>query len=367
MAPFERRTFTQSPSLLDFQRRWKTQVYSSLRAKEANQKLEEAGAKVAFAESKAHIAGNCSFWLEASAQVVRLIQTVWSDRWYLDVIYSKMLQLSLELLARYHKIIEGLTSGSEVAGVEKAWDAAAASPTWAPTSLLVRLSRAAADVCVVLAEISGGQRTDSLADIILTRAPEGRDSRPAEIARTLLQEADVGLRPVLSILEAAILRQVAAAVTPQFASVKGIPALFRLAEKPVPSKASAYVEPAMRPIQALAEIGSGGAPAEVVAGWVQQAVDAAAVEFAAQATQLIESTQQQQASLQRLANSTTGAAAAVSNFDKMHIQLCLDVETFTSAASELGVGTTDAPGLEKLAEAVSKVKGTLEAHRIRTG
>ena len=65
-------------------------------------------------------------------------------------------------------------------------------------------------------------------------------------------------------------------------------------------------------------------------------VDVAAVEFSVQATQLIESTQQQQASLQRLADRTTGgAAAAVSNFDKMHIQLCLDIESFTAAVPQV--------------------------------
>lgn len=171
---------------------------------------------------------------------------------------------------------------------------------------------------------------------------------------------------MLKALEAAILKQVSAAVAPQFASVKGIPALFRVVDRPVPSRASAYVEPAMRPIQALRDVAQDNAPPEVVAGWIRNAVDAAAVEFSLQATQLIESTQQQQASLQRLADRAPGgAAAAVSNFDKMHIQLCLDVESFTAAASELGVQVSDSPGLTKLAEAVAKVSGTLEAHRIR--
>merc|ERR1712216_469197 len=123
----------------------------------------------------------------------------------------------------------------------------------------------------------------------------------------------------------------------------------------------------IRPIQALRDASGEIAPANVVAGWIQHAVDAAAVEFSVQATQLIESTQQRQASLQRLADRTSGAAAAVSNFDKMHIQLCLDVESFTAAASALGVGVAEAPGLAKLAEAVSSVAGTLEAHRVRTG
>jgi len=370
MAPSERLAFAQNAALGDFQRRWKTQVYSSLRAKEATQALEASASKALTAESKALSVGGCSFWLEASGEVMRLIQTVWSDRWCLDVVYSKMLQLSLELLARYSKIIQNFASASETTGIEKAWDATATSPAWAATSLPVRLSKAAADVCTVLSEIAcvAGREPGSLANLVIGRAPEGHSGRPAEIARALLQEADNGLRPVLSDLEAAVLRQVAAAVAPQFASVKGIPALFRVVDRPVPSKASAYVEPAMRPIQALAQVARANAPADVVAGWVQHAVDAAAVEFSVQATQLIESTQQQQASLQRLADRTTGGTAvAVSNFDKMHIQLCLDVESFTAAASALGVSTVESSGLQRLAEAVSKVSSTLEAHRIRTG
>merc|ERR1712066_1107012 len=118
-------------------------------------------------------------------------------------------------------------------------------------------------------------------------------------------------------------------------------------------------------IQAFREEAQKNAPAEIVATWVEHAVDAAAVEFSTQAVQLIESTQQQQASLQRIADRNSGGkAAAASNFDKMHIQLCLDVESFVAAASAMGVKTSNVPGLEKLQESVAKVSGTLEAHRI---
>lgn len=165
--------------------------YSSLRAKEATQALETAGAKAAIADGKQYTAGTCSFWLEVSAEMLKLIQTVWSDKWYLDVVYSKMLQLSLELLARYGKIVETLASNAEAAGNDKAWDATAAAPAWATGSLPARLSRAAADVCLVLDELSwlcGG----GIADLVVSKAPDGSNGRPAEIARSLLQEADTG-------------------------------------------------------------------------------------------------------------------------------------------------------------------------------
>jgi len=373
MLPSELQAFLQSKALADFQKKWKTQVYSSLRAKEAYQAFEVAAAKAAVAETKEYVVNSQAFWLQPSAELVRLLQLVWSDRWYLDVVFSKMLQLSLELLARYAKALHteagrclgSVTSGAEAGG---AWDSAAASPSWPSNSLPVRFSRAAADVCDVLSMISCASNTGgagSVAEIILRKAPDDAGGRPAEIARLLLQEADSGLRPVLEVLEACMLKQVAAAVTPQFAGVKAIPSLFRVQDRPVPSRASAYVDPAVRPIQAFCEVAKLNAPADVVAVWVQHAVDAAAIEFGAQATQLIESTQQQQASLQRIADRTTGgASAAVSNFDKMHIQLCLDVESFVEAASKLGVTSENAPGLGKLSEAVAKISGTLEAHRI---
>lgn len=349
MTVAEQQSLAESAVLVDFQRRWKTQVYSALRTKEAVQRLD-AAAKVADAQGT-----------ELRAQLFQLIETIWSDQWYLDILYPKMMQLTLDLLARYGKRVSGIAGGPDVPG---AWDAVATPPTWTAASNPVRLPRAAAHLFELLAGISctPGEEVGCLARLALNRAPDGPEGRPAELARALFREADTALRPTLDDLEAAMLRQVAAATTPQFSSIRGIPAFYRMLNKPVPTKASPYVEPCMRPIEAFREVASQAAPPGAVKGWVQRAVDGAAGEFSTQAAQLMESLRQQEASFRRLSGKTNAGEAGLTDLDKIHIQLCLDIDTFTAAAAALGVAPEGAPNLRKLTDTVAPVRSQFEAY-----
>ena len=119
----------------------------------------------------------------------------------------------------------------------------------------------------------------------------------------------------------------------------------------------------MWPIQALQELAGKVAPAEAVTEWTREAVDGAAAEFATQAAQLLESTQQQEASLRRLGNRGTGGESQVSDLDKIHIQLALDASAFAASAAGLGASPEGCHGLRKLQEVIEPLKALFEAHR----
>eukprot|EP00929_Paragymnodinium_shiwhaense_P064861 TRINITY_DN32567_c0_g1_i1.p1 TRINITY_DN32567_c0_g1~~TRINITY_DN32567_c0_g1_i1.p1 ORF type:complete len:847 (+),score=217.47 TRINITY_DN32567_c0_g1_i1:168-2543(+) len=370
MAPAELKAFAQSTALADFRKRWKTQVYASLRSKEGSQRLDaassssQAAVKSDAASARHH--GGGKFWLEVSAELVQLLHLVWGDRWYLETLYPKMAQLSVELLARYGKTVRiiGESTSSDALQLTGAWDATGGN--WLPASLPAKLSRAAADVSLVLEAIACTRSTaeGEAARIVVARAPGGPHSKPAELILALFLEAAKELRPVLERLGDAVLKQVSAVVVPQFAAIRGIPAFYRMLNKPLPSKASPYVESALRPIQALKEEATKAAPEAATAGWVQKAIEAAAVEFASQAAQLLDSTRQQEASLRRLvaARSGAGGDAQISDLDKIHVQLCLDVETFTKAAEALGCTAGNTEGLSKLTASVETVWPTYRQH-----
>ncbi|CAE8601806.1 unnamed protein product, partial [Polarella glacialis] len=366
--PAERDGLRRHAFLGDFQRRWKTQVYCSLRAKEATQRLEmtskrlmgpSAEVTTSSGSIKRHPAGGHEYWMEVSAEMVRTVETAWSNQWYLNSLYPKMAQLSLELLARYHRIMQGLAESLSATG-PSGWDAAASPPSWAPSSIPVHLSRAASDMLQVLSALEiNTEPAGHLAQLFLGRLPGGGTpgSKPVLLTKALLQEAAEGLRPALRAVEAAMLTHVVAAMVPQFAAIRGIPAFYRMLNKPVPTKASPYVDSALRPLQAFREVahGAGLAPA-AVGCWLQEVVDGAAADFCVQATQLLDSTHQQEASLRRLAGRSVSGEAQVSDLDKIHIQLCLDVDTFSSAVSALGASAASATGLMKLAEVVLPVR-----------
>merc|ERR1719357_538901 len=83
------------------------------------------------------------------------------------------------------------------------------------------------------------------------RSGPGKDPKP--IIEALLEEASALLQPVLKSLEDAMLQQVRSAALPQFAAIPGMPALYRMRNKPVPSQPSPYVDLALRPIIGLSE------------------------------------------------------------------------------------------------------------------
>jgi len=365
MAPQELRAFVQGPALADFQKRWKTQVYASLRAKEATQRIEAAG-KAAFDGVARCSACGHEFWMEVSAELVRTLQVVWSSKWYLETLYPKMSQLTLELLARYGRMVRGLADGAADSSLTGAWDAN--TGVWSSSSLPARLACAGADVLEVLAEIACGDGSHSLegdgatARMMLGHAPGGSEGQAVALARALLREADAALRPAIDVLGDVALKQVAAAAAPQYAAIRGIPTRFRMLNKPLPTKASPYVESILRPAQALRE--SAVRIASRLQDWARKAVDEAALEFASQAAQLLESTRQQEASLRRLVagRGNTDGEAQVSDLDKIHVQLCLDVDTFIQAAAELGATASD-PGIAKLSASVESVWPTYRTHR----
>eukprot|EP00928_Gymnodinium_smaydae_P047677 TRINITY_DN31830_c0_g1_i1.p1 TRINITY_DN31830_c0_g1~~TRINITY_DN31830_c0_g1_i1.p1 ORF type:complete len:845 (+),score=198.11 TRINITY_DN31830_c0_g1_i1:68-2602(+) len=395
MEASELRCFRRAVPLSDFRRRWKTQVYAQLRAKEAATRLDSAAAMDLTAHTAdgagCRRAADGQFWLQATGDLLRLLRTAWGDGWYLDTLYAKTAQLTVELVARYGRSLQGDASSSPRAGTAAsaaegataaaaaasaalpaatAWDASAAA--WAPGSAIVRAARAGADLLHVIDEVSppGG-----IARLVLDHAPGGPDAQAAALARTLLQETAAELRPRLEALGASAVRQVATAVAPQFAAIRGIPAFYRMLDKPLPTRASPYVESALRPIQALTQQATqAGLPGRAAATWAKAAVDEAACEFASQAVQLLESTRQQEASLRRLtARAGAGADSRVSDLDKIQVQLCLDVDTFTKGATRMldeVAGTAPSaeesprpPGLDKLAAAVEGVWSVYLTHR----
>lgn len=343
----------------DFRRRWKTQVYHSLRQKEATQRLE------------APQDPEGDFSLGATAEVMRLLETMWG-RWYLEALFPKTAQLTLELLSRYGQLVSRLSEAKDPLGAGWQGDALA----WSGSSPPVKLARTAADVLAIISALqapSGDGPTGGIARLLegrlqqISAASEVDGANCGRIVRALLDEAIVGLRPVLARLEQAISGQVMAVVAPQFGAIRGIPALYRMLNKPVPTKPSPYVESAMRPVFALCDATRAVAPSDAVAGWARSVADAAASEFSVQASQLLESTRQQEASLRRLAGRGGAGEAQATDLDKIHVQICLDADAFIAAVGKLGAVVEGDSGCARLAKAVEPARSAFSALRPAAG
>ena len=74
-------------------------------------------------------------------------------------------------------------------------------------------------------------------------------------------------------------------------------------------------------------------------------------------------TQTLEASLRRTAGRAAAGDSQVTDLDKIHIQLCLDIDVFTKTAATMGVIKDSSAGLTQLHEKVSTVWPTYLQHR----
>merc|ERR1719191_1748626 len=120
--------------------------------------------------------------------------------------------------------------------------------------------------------------------------------RLEDAAREALQETAVVMQGPIDAFEAVVVKQTATAIAPQFAAIRGIPAVYRMTNKPIPTRASPYVESSLKPVVNLHESACSIVAPEVLNAWVVRVVDAASEHFVAQAQQLLDQVQQQEAS-----------------------------------------------------------------------
>merc|ERR1712050_313876 len=105
-----------------------------------------------------------------------IIETIWSDGWYLEVLYPEMVQLSLELFARYGRTICSLAKESATSPGAGDWDAAATPPSWATNSVPIRFARASADVHEILTKVCDAEN-GQLANRISQRLPNNASEK----------------------------------------------------------------------------------------------------------------------------------------------------------------------------------------------
>merc|ERR1719262_108454 len=94
-----------------------------------------------------------------------------------------------------------------------------------------------------------------------------------------LKETALVMQGPIDNFEAVLVKQIDAAIAPQFAAIRGIPAVYRMTNKPVPTRASPYVESALKPVNNLHESSAPIVAPEVLSAWIVKVVDAAAEHF----------------------------------------------------------------------------------------
>jgi len=354
MTPVEKQAFMNSDVLAAFHTKWKKQDYAKLRAREALHRLQAAASTPPDVEDQRSMgrlhwsisSGSPQCWLEVSSEVVELVRAAWSDKWYLDALFPHMLQLSLEMFAWYSNHM-ATKCEKEHDPAARGWNGSSVQAAWAHNSPPLRLARAVADLYGMQNDISCTSEDDEaagrIARIILDKVPCETGNDPIALTRDILRKASNQLTPTVEAVENIMLQHVIAATVPPFTAIHGIPAFYRMLSRAAPTKPSPYVESAIKPIQAFRDAAGRAAPKNLVEGWVSRVVHGTALEFHKQATVLQDSTHQ-------------ADGAQTPNSNNILLQLCLDVEAFTTGALKIGASTSDVSGLQRLSEVAAAIR-----------
>ncbi|KAG2501945.1 hypothetical protein HYH03_000443 [Edaphochlamys debaryana] len=402
-----------SPGHTALMRRWNVSVYFSLLYQEIAGELEDALSSDRLEPASATAsAGGDALSAAAPAQLapslvlLRCLRRAASPDVVLPPLTDRFLRLALQLTQRYAAWVAAAAAARRDAAAHPpqppqppqqaaGGDGAGAAPpapgpsgpaAWAGTIPAEELAAVVHDAEAVYAAIVGPY-TSSFLELLPpqpTPAPGEGDGNGAaadgaaggvsSVVISALAEAAGAVRAAGRSLAAALTDEVVERCVTVVRQLKGITATYRMTAKGPPTRASHYVSGVLTPLRQLLD----GAKVKKLAPALQQELlvlpvaDGLCSRYAALADELLQSVRKTESSLKRLKKAKGGAgeedaATAVSDSDKITLQLHLDVEELGAQLARLlaprpGAAEGDAASLasfQRLREVVAPPAGLL--------
>ncbi|CAH2249931.1 conserved oligomeric Golgi complex subunit 2 isoform X1 [Pelobates cultripes] len=360
------------PSYHSFNNKWNLPVYFQIRFKEIAGSLESAlsaGLEDAPAGSK--------YCLRASHVLSKCLTECWSDHIFIPLLAHRFWKLTLQMFSRYSLFINELASrvtSERVINENK--------------NPLLPSNRDSAPSPATSEDQTSGTSPEAQSSVITTRrlmlivadVEKLKDELP-ELTEVIKQKLDqIGFKD-FSIVKGALEDTCNALSTPLLAVnnkitldlsescivyLKGaleIPRLYRRTNKEVPTKASPYIDNAVKPLHQLQNEYKTLLSQSVREKWLKGALSECAQRYFDTVSDVLSSVKKMEESLKRLKQArrnTTASNASnggVGDDNKIRLQLALDVEYMGNQIQNLGLQTEDIkcfPGLLELVQAAKE-------------
>ncbi|CAL8471248.1 g10790 [Coccomyxa elongata] len=354
-----------SDAYASFQGRWKLSVYYGLRFQNIAGGLDAAVSAPPLEPASAapDLPNPLNLHLRPMLALHHSLTRCTAQDVWLQPLAEKFARLALQLLARF---AAWLGAGMDARSVA-ATGAAAAAPndadpaqpstmggdTWAVGAKADVLCTVQADADVLLQWVRA-DFLDELMHLMPFLTPEA-----SEGVRAALLEGASSVASQAAALVRAVIEELTETCSAVLKQLRGITATYRMTTRPAPTKASHYVAAILSALrtfldgeaaarlgpEARSEIAEG-----VIAGVTQR--------FATQARDLLESLRKTESSLKRLKKSRAGEAAsdgpgALSDADKVNVQLFLDAQEYGTHIKRFGVESAELPAYVELWNAVA--------------
>ena len=356
--------FRVHAAVVQFASRWNLSVYFTLCFKELAESLDTAVAPASAGSDPAPAgAAGHGFALRPTAACWAAMQRCWADDCFVPALADRFLKLSLQLLARYATWLRAgvrarRSIAAEAEGEAVGDDAAVLADTsggeWA-------LALTTADALMQVhhdATTLASRARRELAAVVRARLSHAPEDVVVGVAAAVREGADALDAQMEGLVEAAV-ALVVARCAEALKQLRGIATTYRMTNKPMPTRPSAYVAAVLRPLVEVLEgerraFLSEGARAALVEGAVAELTR----RYAALAHELVTTVRKTESSLQRLRKGQAGAgdggaANGPSDTDKICRQLALDAEHYGNEMAKLGVTASEIPAFAELMAATS--------------
>ncbi|NP_998519.1 conserved oligomeric Golgi complex subunit 2 [Danio rerio] len=355
------------PSYQSFHNKWNLPVYFQLRFKEIAGSLESA-----IADGLEATPVGSSFHLQVTEVLWSCVCRCWTDQVYLPPLAHRFWKLTLQLISRYSTFLTEVltkTSSTEASkdsvrplpssasSTSSRTSQDADSETGGPTVLSTKqLVFIAADVDKLQGKIP------DISEMIKAKL-ENIGFQNFAIVSEALQDSSTSLSSCVPTLNSRMTQHLTERSVRFLKNASEVPRLYRRTNKEVPTRASAYMDNALRPLHQLVTDSKNVVKDSIIQEWLQVTLSDCTHRYFETISDVLSSVRKMEESLKRLkqarkttTTSTVGVNAGPSDDSKIRLQLALDVEYLGEQIENMGLQPSDITMFSSLLELVQEAR-----------
>ncbi|XP_067092550.1 conserved oligomeric Golgi complex subunit 2 [Osmerus mordax] len=352
------------PSYISFHNKWNLPVYFQLRYKEIAGSLENAisdGLEAAPVGSSYHLQVSQVLW----SSLVRC----WADRVYLSPLAHRFWKLTLQLYSRYARFLTEVLTKTTPPEVNK--DPVRPLPSSA-SSTSSRTSQddggsesgspaslSTKQLVYIASDVEKLQEQIPVVSEMIRQRMEAIGFKNFIIIEEALRDSQDSLSGCLPSLDARMTQHLTDRSCRFLKSASEVPRLYRRTNKEVPSRASAYMDNALRPLHQLLCDSKDLVKPSVAQGWLRVTLCDCTHRYFETISDVLSSVKKMEESLKRLKqarkmapSSTMPANGGPTDDSKIRLQLALDVEYLGEQIHKMGLQPDDITMFSTLLELV---------------
>ncbi|XP_054050854.1 conserved oligomeric Golgi complex subunit 2 isoform X4 [Rissa tridactyla] len=368
------------PSYQSFNNKWNLPVYFQIRFREIAGALEEA-----LSDTLEEAPAGSSYCLLATHMVWMSLLKCWSDQMFLPLLAHRLWKLSLQILARYSVFIgevsvrpiscENMKESKKSVPVGRKESSVSLSPGEdqgngsSPESQTLP-SISSTQLVYVAADLDKLQ--DQIPDILEMIKPklEMIGFKNVSCLAGALEDSKTSLSACIPTLNNRIIQDLSESSFAYLKSALEVPRLYRRTNKEVPTKASPYVDSALKPFYRLQNEYKDILKQPMIHQWLEGALSESTQKYYETVSDVLSSVKKMEESLKRLkqarrnvTSNPVGTNGGMSDDNKIRLQLALDVEYFGEQIRKMGLETSSIKSFSALTELVLTAKDQATAEQ----